>query len=293
MFERFTDRARRALTEAGQDAREMGHGFIGTEHVLLGLLHEGVGGVAAAALERLGFTYDDVATTVVEVVGGRPPEAPDHPSDAEVLATIGIDLDAVRASLESTFGAGVVDPKPFFTPRAKKLLELSLREALAARHNYIGTEHLLLGATAEGEGVASQILAAKVPLLVVRLTTFAEMRRAAALNEGRDPGYVEAEAIVLHLVSEHVYRPRYNRLRQRAREITIERLRFRGLDVTAESTDDEVSAAIEAVENVGLRRELRAVMKQRDDDADAAANATTKVAADVRDELLAALAALS
>jgi ATP-dependent Clp protease ATP-binding subunit ClpC len=124
LFERFTDRARRVLVLAQEEARLLNHNFIGTEHILLGLIHEGEG-VAAKALESLG-----------------------------------ISLEAVREKVEETIGpAGTATTgSPPFTPRAKKVLELSLREALQLGHNYIGTEHMLLGLVREGEGVAAQVL---------------------------------------------------------------------------------------------------------------------------------------
>ncbi len=124
LFERFTDRARRVLVLAQEEARLFNHNFIGTEHILLGLIHEGEG-VAAKALESLG-----------------------------------ISLEAVREKVEETIGpAGTsTTGSPPFTPRAKKVLELSLREALQLGHNYIGTEHMLLGLVREGEGVAAQVL---------------------------------------------------------------------------------------------------------------------------------------
>src|SRR6059036_1933250 len=124
MFERFTDRARRVVVLAQEEARMLNHNYIGTEHILLGLIHEGEG-VAAKALESLG-----------------------------------ISLEAVREKVEETIGpAGTAaSGAPPFTPRAKKVLELSLREALQLGHNYIGTEHLLLGLIREGEGVAAQVL---------------------------------------------------------------------------------------------------------------------------------------
>ena len=124
MFERFTDRARRVVVLAQEEARMLNHNYIGTEHILLGLIHEGEG-VAAKALESLG-----------------------------------ISLDAVRNQVEEIIGQGQQAPSGHipFTPRAKKVLELSLREALQLGHNYIGTEHILLGLIREGEGVAAQVL---------------------------------------------------------------------------------------------------------------------------------------
>jgi ATP-dependent Clp protease ATP-binding subunit ClpC len=124
VFERFTDRARRVVVLAQEEARLLNHNYIGTEHILLGLIHEGEG-VAAKALESLG-----------------------------------ISLEAVRSQVEEIIGQGGSSPSGHipFTPRAKKVLELSLREALQLGHNYIGTEHILLGLIREGEGVAAQVL---------------------------------------------------------------------------------------------------------------------------------------
>ncbi|SDL03823.1 ATP-dependent Clp protease ATP-binding subunit ClpC [Nonomuraea jiangxiensis] len=124
MFERFTDRARRVVVLAQEEARMMNHNYIGTEHILLGLIHEGEG---LASL---------------------------------VLESCGVELDHVRGFVEREVGRGAKSPAGHipFTPRAKKVLELSLREALQMRHNYIGTEHILLGLIREGEGLAAQAL---------------------------------------------------------------------------------------------------------------------------------------
>ena len=124
MFERFTDRARSVVVLAQEEARLLNHDYIGTEHILLGLIHEGEG-VAATALESLG-----------------------------------ISLEAVRQQVQEIVGQGELAPSGHvpFTPRAKKVLELSLREAKRLGHNYIGTEHILLGLVREGEGVGAQVL---------------------------------------------------------------------------------------------------------------------------------------
>ena len=124
MFERFTDRARRVVVLAQEEARALNHNYIGTEHILLGLIQEGEG-VAAKALESMGISLDAVRTEVKDIIGtgGHPP-------------------------------SGYIP----FTPRAKKVLELALREALQLGHKYIGTEHILLGLIREGEGVAAQVL---------------------------------------------------------------------------------------------------------------------------------------
>jgi len=124
LFERFTDRARRVVVLAQEEARLLNHNYIGTEHILLGLLNEGEG-IAAKALESLGINLNAVREQVVEIIGQG-----------------------------QTAPTGHIP----FTPRAKKVLELSLREALQLGHNYIGTEHILLGLIREGEGVAAQVL---------------------------------------------------------------------------------------------------------------------------------------
>ena len=157
MFERFTDRARRVLVLAQEEARLLNHSFIGTEHILLGLIREGEG-VAAKALESLG-----------------------------------ISLEAVREKVEETIGMPSNNPvasSPPFTPRAKKVLELSLREALQLGHNYIGTEHMLLGLVREGEGVAAQVLIQlgaelpKVRQVVIQLMNGSSSRETAGASVG-------------------------------------------------------------------------------------------------------------
>jgi ATP-dependent Clp protease ATP-binding subunit ClpC len=125
VFERFTERARRVVVLAQEEARMLNHSYIGTEHLLLGLIHEGEG-VAARALEALGISLEAVRQQIEEIIGeGETPSSSHIP----------------------------------FTPRAKRVLELSLREALELGHKHIGTEHILLGLVAEREGVAAQVLA--------------------------------------------------------------------------------------------------------------------------------------
>jgi ATP-dependent Clp protease ATP-binding subunit ClpA len=124
MFERFTDRARRVVVLAQEEARILNHNYIGTEHILLGLIHDGEG-VATTVLESLGIPRELVRSRVEEIIGhGQAPQSGHIP----------------------------------FTPRAKKVLELSLREALQLGHDYIGAEHILLGLIREGQGVAAQVL---------------------------------------------------------------------------------------------------------------------------------------
>jgi ATP-dependent Clp protease ATP-binding subunit ClpC len=185
VFERFTDRARRVLVLAQEEARLFNHGFIGTEHILLGLIRER-DGVAAQALSELGITLEAVRTKVEEVVG-----LPSSPSPGS----------------------------PPFTPRAKKVLDLSLRQALQLGHSYIGTEHLLLGVVQEGEGVGARVLVsqgadlARVRQRVIRIlsdlqgvdfptlegsppTPGAETGAEVAVCSFCDRGYAEAGQIV-------------------------------------------------------------------------------------------------
>src|SRR5512138_2416266 len=160
MFERFTDRARRVVVLAQEEARMLNHNYIGTEHILLGLIHEGEG-VAAKALESLG-----------------------------------ISLEGVRQQVEEIIGQGQQAPSGHIpcTPRAKKVLELSLREALQLGHNYIGTEHILLGLIREGEGVAAQVLVKlgadlnRVRQQVIQLLSGYQGKEPAAAGRGGESG---------------------------------------------------------------------------------------------------------
>jgi len=210
MFERFTPGARAAVVVAQDSARFLGHRYIGTEHLLLGLL--------AAPDDTAGRVLAGLGVTRVRVLADieRIEKAHQEPSrdllekDTVALRTIGIDLDAVRAAVEESFGPGALDagtgashddlPGPWWrrrhrqqhqpagsprghiplTPRAKKVLELSLREALALKHGYIGTEHVLLGVLREGQGLAVRILSDEgVELDHLRELVFAELQRAA------------------------------------------------------------------------------------------------------------------
>jgi ATP-dependent Clp protease ATP-binding subunit ClpA len=150
MFERFTDRARRVLVLAQDEARALEHNFLGTEHLLLGLIKEGEG-VGAKALEELGTTHDRLRRRIADVVT---PGAP-----------------------------GTASGAPPFTPRSKQVLELALKEALQLGHNYIGTEHLLLGLVREGSGVAAQVLVAEgLDLSTVRAKVIELLLGYAAKN---------------------------------------------------------------------------------------------------------------
>src|SRR6266540_1925589 len=198
-FDKFTERARRVLTLAQEEAQRFNHNYIGTEHLLLGLVREG-DGVAAKVLNNLGVELSKVRSAVEFIIGrgeksisgeiGLTPRAKkvielaveearrlnhsyigtEHlllglirEGDgvaAQALTGLGISRHTVRAQVEEIIGRGASAPTGHipFTPRAKKVLELSLREARQLGHSYIGTEHILLGLVREGEGVAAQVL---------------------------------------------------------------------------------------------------------------------------------------
>ncbi|BCY13788.1 Clp protease N-terminal domain-containing protein [Actinoplanes sp. L3-i22] len=181
MFERFTQGARAVVTGAQQEARDLGHSVIGTEHVLLAVLTRENG--AAVVLHEAGVEGEPVRDAIVRYAGphDEASTAPDPDAeDAAALKSIGIDLDAVRAAIEENFGAGALRlPRPApkkreifgkfyaapgsghipFSRRNKKVLELALREALRLKHKFIAPEHIVLGMIREGEGLAMRILA--------------------------------------------------------------------------------------------------------------------------------------
>jgi ATP-dependent Clp protease ATP-binding subunit ClpA len=181
MFERFSTDARATVVSAQQEARTLADHHIGTEHLLLALLDQ-PDSLANRVLVRSGVTRDGVVAGIQRI---RQSDRDVTAEDREALKTIGIDLDAVRTAVEDAFGPGALSrhhtaadrerrvgwrrrkaPVPGqpprghipFSPRAKKVLEQSLREALRLKHGYIGTEHLLLGLVADGQGLATQIL---------------------------------------------------------------------------------------------------------------------------------------
>lgn len=170
MFERFSGQARHVVVSAQEEARELDHNYIGTEHLLLGLLTSD--SLASASLNALGYTHDNVRDEVEEMIGRG----------------------------KATPGGHIP-----FTPRAKKVLELSLREALQLKHNYIGTEHVLLGVLREGEGVAAQILADKHPLDRIRGEVLARIESPApreAHGAGRTPAAHDVLALAAELAGE-------------------------------------------------------------------------------------------
>jgi ATP-dependent Clp protease ATP-binding subunit ClpC len=161
MFERFTERSRRVVVLAQEEARMLDHNYIGTEHILLGLIHEG-DGVAARAIVSLGLTLQMARDQVTEIIGVGKQTPTGHIP---------------------------------FTPRAKKVLELSLRESLTQQKDYIGTEHILLGLIREADGVGAQVLARTAPLEAVR-----EQALTLAAAEATEPGQDEP------LAAEWLYR---------------------------------------------------------------------------------------
>ena len=159
MFERFTANARRVIVQAQDEAKRLQHNYIGTEHILLGLL--GVpDGLACRA-----------------------------------LAGLGLSLEGTREEVTAIIGTGGMAPtgRIPFTPRAKKILELSLREALQLHHNYIGTEHILLGLIREGEGVGAQILAQHAELTAIRAAVLDQLR-GAGIEAGRSRRWLRRRA---------------------------------------------------------------------------------------------------
>jgi ATP-dependent Clp protease ATP-binding subunit ClpA len=193
MLERFTVQARETVLRARQERRQLRHPHIGTEHLLLAMLSEDAG-LAYAVLREAGVDAETVRAQVRRLVGTAPAGLGE--GDTAALRTIGIDLDAVLARIEESFGPDALDPPPpaqpargllgrrrrlggWLSPRARKVLELSLREALRLKHNYIGTEHILLGLVREGDGLAAKILTESgVDLADLRRATEARLRRA-------------------------------------------------------------------------------------------------------------------
>lgn len=174
MFERFTRDARAALKRAEAEASALGHDRIGAEHLLLALAGEGG---ASPVLRTLGVTPEALRAALAQAPAGG--------LDANALASIGIDLDAVRRRVEASFGPGALAraggrARPRFTGSAKQALEQSLREALALRHNHIGPEHILLGVVRAADGAGAEALhRCGTSAEAVRAATLAALRSAA------------------------------------------------------------------------------------------------------------------
>jgi ATP-dependent Clp protease ATP-binding subunit ClpA len=202
MFERFTTAARGVVIGAQHEARRLNHDFIGTEHLLLALLQPDSGG-PYEVLTHAGLDATTARASIERLLaaGPQPDTTPLGDDDAAALEAIGIDLAAIRAKLEEAFGPGALDlppprrerrlfgrrRKPLrvgnhlpFTGRAKKSLELSLREAIALQHKSIGAEHLLLGLLREGHGLASIVIrTAGIDPVELRQRTVASLDQAA------------------------------------------------------------------------------------------------------------------
>ncbi len=191
MFERLSTQAREVVARARHEARELGHPRIGTEHLLLAMLDERAG-VAYAVLHQAGVDRQRVRAEVERLVGT--PSKLLNDEDAAALKTIGIDLDAVLARIEESFGPDALTPPPptprrgllrrrrsdRLTPGARKVLQLSLREAIRLKHDYIGTEHILLGLLRDGDSLAAKILTeAGLALDDLRRATLVALGKAA------------------------------------------------------------------------------------------------------------------
>ncbi|HVN14076.1 MAG TPA: Clp protease N-terminal domain-containing protein [Kineosporiaceae bacterium] len=203
MFERFTDQARAAVVRARDEAGALRHPVIGTEHLLLALFDPATG-ATAALLRQAGLDAESVRAAIRQHHAPTPRSALTD-EDAEALRSIGIDLQAVLSRLEEALGAEALAPAPAgegrrglfrrrrpagpvsprvgrvpFTARAKKVLELSLREAIALRHGRIGSEHILLGLLREGDGLAATVLAERgVDVRALRAATLRSLDEAA------------------------------------------------------------------------------------------------------------------
>jgi ATP-dependent Clp protease ATP-binding subunit ClpA len=177
VFERFTNLAKRSLTYAQDEAITLRHDFIGTEHLLLGLVRVREG-VAGELLHSYAITLERARAEALRVLEAAGVPATGGREATEALAAIGIDVDEIRRRADDTFGPGrFYFPRPGFTMRAKTVLELALREAEALGHDAVGPEHLLLGMLTEGEGVGVQVITALGvdpatlrPVIISRLT---------------------------------------------------------------------------------------------------------------------------
>jgi ATP-dependent Clp protease ATP-binding subunit ClpA len=195
MFERFTDQARNVVVHAQEESRGLGHPYVGTEHILLALLDPSAG-ATATVLADAGLDASALRDAVQRNLAQ--PRTPLTSEDAEALKSIGIDLERVLDRLEATLGSGALASSPPprrgllrrrrrsvgghipFTARSKKVLELSLREAIALKSGHIGSEHLLLGLIREGDGLAALVLSQQgVDLKALRAATLRALDQAA------------------------------------------------------------------------------------------------------------------
>lgn len=158
MFEKFTNLAKRSITLSQDEAITLGHDYIGTEHLLLGLVRVPEG-MAGEILGEQGVTADQVRAQTLRLLEAAGVSANGGREATEALAIIGIDVEEIRRRADDTFGPGRFKfPRPAYTRRARQVLELTLRESADLGHDFIGTEHLLLALLTEGEGVGVQAL---------------------------------------------------------------------------------------------------------------------------------------
>jgi ATP-dependent Clp protease ATP-binding subunit ClpC len=157
MFEKFTDRAKRVIVVAQDEAISLGHDFIGTEHLLLGLT--GTDSIPKELLTQRGVTSDRVRDETVRLLTEAGRHRPNDPGPAAALASLGIDVDEIRRRADDSFGPGKFKfPRPGFTPRLKRTMGRTLREALKLHATEIGPEHLLLGLLHDPDGVGVKVL---------------------------------------------------------------------------------------------------------------------------------------
>jgi ATP-dependent Clp protease ATP-binding subunit ClpA len=187
MFERFNQDARQTVVLAQEETRVFDHDHIGTEHLLLSMLRQ-PDTVAARVLKRHGLDHDQAGDAIARLLAEADTTTAED-LDAQALETIGIDLDAIRDKVEAAFGPGALDreprprrgrpwrfARPPFTGRARKVLELSLREAIALKHDYIGNGHILLGILRDGGGLANRVLTdAGIDYQTLRQETITEL----------------------------------------------------------------------------------------------------------------------
>ncbi|HZE32124.1 MAG TPA: Clp protease N-terminal domain-containing protein [Actinoallomurus sp.] len=180
MFERFTELARRAVAASQEAALAMGHDFIGTEHLLLGLA--ATAGTAGEVLREQGVALERAREETERLLAEAGVAATGGQAAKDALSSIGIDVAEIQRRADESFGPGRFRfPRPAFTPRAKRTLRLTLRETLVLGHRRIDKEHLLLGLLAEGEGVAIQVLTALgVETGALREAVLARMTRQAS-----------------------------------------------------------------------------------------------------------------
>jgi ATP-dependent Clp protease ATP-binding subunit ClpC len=254
VFEQFTDRARRSLLLGQEAAIELGHTYLGCEHLLLGLIKEG-SGVAAVVLAEAEITEAAVRDQIVERVGAQAPSAV---TDADALASLGIDLNEVHRQLEASFGKAGLPPSretPPFTPRAKASLERAVAESDKLQHGYVGQEHLLLALLVDDGNLAASILGAVgADLVRIREATLelaaADYLRLRRVHERHDRLF----RIVIDPATRAAIEPIYYSMSQQL--AAAHQSRARAMRDTAaafvEASEAAVSAAERAAADAGL-----------------------------------------